>query len=604
VKNKNNKGFFLSETMVVIAIVAIVLLSVFKIFSSVYSKYKESENYNTINATNTAVQLKKYYQSVGLDYTTLLGGNYYVELTNSATYDSEHYDNLKATLKVDKVYLVNMAQVYTGTNINVFNTSLRQYLKTLQNGDATISLITISDGSEYGSVSVVTTATVTLNGDSNNEFETVVPVTGTFVDPGYINWSGNPPTTTWEPTLDTSKEGTYYLKYSFDGYILRRRVTVAKIQYFYNFTGAAQTFTVPYTGYYKIELWGSQGTAYGGYTYGTIYLAVAETLYVYVGERNTVVASTSFNGGTATGGGTPGGGATDIRLVSGAWNEITSLRSRIMVASGGGSGQYLGSGGGLVGLNGTTATGGTQIAGGTQESTYGNGSFGIGGGGCGGGGGYYGGGGGTCANGGGGGSSFISGFAGSNAVTSSSSTVATNNTKHYSGKYFINANTLVGQNIGPGSAKIAFLGTVAPARVKTTLNNVRYVKDCINGSSANTANHWVEIQAISNGINVAYGKTSTGTAAENVTYPYSRITDGDISYANYSKTEATGLQCITVDLGSAYNLDEIVVWHYWLAGRIYNNNTTSVSSDNTNWTTVISNTQIETSQGKRVNVWN
>jgi len=244
-----------------------------------------------------------------------------------------------------------------------------------------------------------------------------------YVDDGYIAESktGKSILATVESTVNTSVAGTYTYKYTviYGGISksVTRTVNVFDIETNFSYTGAAQTFVPGVSGYYKVELWGAQNVALGGYTSGIIYLDPSQTLYVYVGERSTVVASTSFNGGTATGGGTPGGGATDIRLVSGAWNDLTSLRSRIMVAGGGGAGQSLGSGGGMVGLKGTIATGGTQIAGGTQESTYGNGSFGVGGGGCGGGGGYYGGGGATCANGGGGGSSFISGYAGVYATT-------------------------------------------------------------------------------------------------------------------------------------------------------------------------------------------
>ncbi|HOO68523.1 MAG TPA: hypothetical protein PLC53_04060 [Bacilli bacterium] len=84
----NKKGFFLSETIVVIAIVVVVLLGVFKLFSSVYNKYKESENYNTITATNVAINVKNFYQSSSFDYETLLGSNFYVDLTNSSIYDS------------------------------------------------------------------------------------------------------------------------------------------------------------------------------------------------------------------------------------------------------------------------------------------------------------------------------------------------------------------------------------------------------------------------------------------------------------------------------------------------------------------------------------
>ena len=85
----------------------------------------------------------------------------------------------------------------------------------------------------------------------------------------------------------------------------------------------------------------------GGYTSGIIQLQKDEKLYVYVGGQGSdaVVGKDSpkgFNGGglgtwdhsddDAAG---AGGGATDIRLVSGNWNDFTSLKSRIMVAAGG-----------------------------------------------------------------------------------------------------------------------------------------------------------------------------------------------------------------------------------------------------------------------------
>jgi len=149
--------------------------------------------------------------------------------------------------------------------------------------------------------------------------------------------------------------------------------------YDFKYTAGSQTFTVPKTGKYKIEAWGAQGGSLdiynnnrnggkGSYTSGEITLTSGENLYIYVGgkgidvfEPGTIVGldnksigatiSGSFNGGgagtdesdgtTLSGNetGAPGGGATDIRLVSGQWNNAASLNSRIMVAAGG-SGAY------------------------------------------------------------------------------------------------------------------------------------------------------------------------------------------------------------------------------------------------------------------------
>lgn len=410
----------------------------------------------------------------------------------------------------------------------------------------------------------------------------------------------------------------------------------------FSYSGECEEYTVPYNGYYKIEAWGAQGgnyndTYYGGkgaYTSGVIKLLKGETLYVCVGGSGEVAygtnvyASGGFNGGgkvytasSAYGG--SGGGATDIRLVSGSWDSEEGLNSRIMVASGGGGGYYYsssyygkgGSGGGLIGGSGTgyysgttyTSYGGTQIA-----TNFGYGAdylkVGVPGAGSG----YYGGN--TVAYySASGGSSFISGYAGVNAITSSSDRTHTNDTIHYSDKYFINGAMESGVRSGNGEAKITFISGIKPERTNTNLNNVRYIKDCMNGSSVNTGNHWLELQALYNGINVAKGIVGTLYASDGTsissynttTRAYSLATDGDITAANYTYgSTKTGNQCFVIDLGQTYDLDEIAIWHYWTDGRTYTDNYTYVSSDNSNWTKVIDKQEGETSQGKRVNAYN
>lgn len=287
----------------------------------------------------------------------------------------------------------------------------------------------------------------------------------------------------------------------------------------FNYTGAVQAFAAACGGNYQIELWGASGGRNGahdgagraGYTSGNINLMEGETLYVYIGQEGIAGAygdvsyglggGATFNGGGAGGdagkigtvypyssyyGGSSGGGATDIRLAGGAWNDPASLRSRIMVAAGGG-GNMRDSGydasksnaGGLIGQDGgiydfvlqrpiynseipARGRGGTQTSGGaagadvypalaTPGKNAAGGQFGIGGRGSdsggeycngfsGGGGGYYGGGGSQstasdCHSfGGAGGSSFISGHAGSNAIGANG--VHTGAANHYSGKVF------------------------------------------------------------------------------------------------------------------------------------------------------------------------
>ena len=239
----------------------------------------------------------------------------------------------------------------------------------------------------------------------------------------------------------------------------------------FDYTGNYQTFTAEKSGTYKIQLWGAQGGAsrednrvstvrvggYGAYTAGMIELNKGQTLYIYVGGKGQDGVKSGYAAGGYNGGGRgdydhsddeaggAGGGATDIRLTSGAWNDFASLKSRIMVAAGGGGTSWisgLGYGGDLTSPATITSASATQ--------TSGN-SFGVGQDGiyrysnettAGGGGGYYGGfatPNASYVTNGSGGSSFISGYDGANAISEESTStniVHTGQSIHYSGLKF------------------------------------------------------------------------------------------------------------------------------------------------------------------------
>lgn len=68
------------------------------------------------------------------------------------------------------------------------------------------------------------------------------------------------------------------------------------------YNGSYQTWTVPTTGWYKIECWGAQGCfagSYGGYTCGYIRLTAGVQLYIYCGNGKNNVYAATFNGGGA-----------------------------------------------------------------------------------------------------------------------------------------------------------------------------------------------------------------------------------------------------------------------------------------------------------------
>ena len=212
----------------------------------------------------------------------------------------------------------------------------------------------------------------------------------------------------------------------------------------------------------------------GGYTRGNLNITstkLSTSFYIYVGQQGgnayrsgtrAYVGTGGWNGGGAAAndgaddeadGG--GGGATDIRIsYNSTPKDFTSLKSRIMVAGGGGGAGYGGGSGAPAnsgGCGGNT-TAGLGTSGGTAYGTAatqvtGN-AFGVGKAGVtstnasqpGGGGGYYGG---NVANTGtsyiscaGGGSSYISGYSGCNAIKQAATTGGSSNhtggPNHYS----------------------------------------------------------------------------------------------------------------------------------------------------------------------------
>ena len=143
-----------------------------------------------------------------------------------------------------------------------------------------------------------------------------------------------------------------------------------------------QTFTAPLNTTYKIECWGASGgnsyedprnnghtnTVYGGkggYCSGIVIFPSYLNIYIYIGQSGEGVRVKTFNGGGDTGGAynaRSGGGATDIRLSNGNWEDFSSLKSRIIVAAGGGGAQHFLSGcdGGYAGDPGRSHRGGDQ----------------------------------------------------------------------------------------------------------------------------------------------------------------------------------------------------------------------------------------------------
>lgn len=105
-------------------------------------------------------------------------------------------------------------------------------------------------------------------------------------------------------------------------------------------------------------------------------------------------------------------------------------------------------------------------------------------------------------------------------------------------------------------------------------------------------------------VNLAKGRIPTYNGVLGTYNVLSRLTDEDTATANYLEQGLTpqAPTYFQIDLGNAYSIDKIQVWHYYSDGRTYYSTKTEVSEDGINWFIVYdsaaSGTYAETSSGK------
>jgi hypothetical protein len=113
----------------------------------------------------------------------------------------------------------------------------------------------------------------------------------------------------------------------------------------------------------------------------------------------------------------------------------------------------------------------------------------------------------------------------------------------------------------------------------TGLLKVRYIRDWLNGSTSNTGNHWVEIEAYVGDTNIALGKPVITSAGNDG----SRVTNGVIDTVEYYSS-GEGLNNVVIDLQEVRDdIDSINVRHYYNDSRTYQDTKTEVSEDGVNW---------------------
>ncbi|GEM_PF-983066 len=105
----------------------------------------------------------------------------------------------------------------------------------------------------------------------------------------------------------------------------------------------------------------------------------------------------------------------------------------------------------------------------------------------------------------------------------------------------------------------------------------RYVRLYSNGSTVNSYNHYSEIDVQSG--NQAAEKASTASSAfKNL----SLVTDGAAAADKYADSgSSTGLQWVQVDMGAAFDVNTIKLWHYFGDARKYRDVIVQLSNDPT-----------------------
>ncbi len=123
--------------------------------------------------------------------------------------------------------------------------------------------------------------------------------------------------------------------------------------------------------------------------------------------------------------------------------------------------------------------------------------------------------------------------------------------------------------------------------------NVRYIRDYVSASTANGANHWIEIMALDvNGNNLA--KNSKAYFENNTSLLCPQLVNQNLDATEWTLPNMSGGAYKTVDLRRVCNILEIVVWHYYPDGRTYYLPKTEVSEDGVLWYSIYDSTMLGT----------
>ena len=158
-KKKDNRGFMLTETLIVATLLITVLLFMYVQFKNVMRSYERSFKYNTINNIYALNNVKKYIESE--NYVLMANSLFnkdFLELNKcqSVYFKDQNYCNeLMQNLNIKKLYLTQQNLQYIKDK-KIFDNNTQEFIDSIDfNSDDGYRLIAKFDDNTYGTLKVL-----------------------------------------------------------------------------------------------------------------------------------------------------------------------------------------------------------------------------------------------------------------------------------------------------------------------------------------------------------------------------------------------------------------------------------------------------------------
>lgn len=130
--SKKNQGYFLAETIIVIAIIAIAITSLYVNTINMYIKQNnELTKYNTVDGLYSAMQIKKYFSNSENTFISNISQNNYLDVIN-------YLDNLNISYKKDFINSLDIKNIYFTTydidsflSTSTIDSSIKKFLNNI-----------------------------------------------------------------------------------------------------------------------------------------------------------------------------------------------------------------------------------------------------------------------------------------------------------------------------------------------------------------------------------------------------------------------------------------------------------------------------------------